>query len=358
MYEMDYTCTRGKQPGSRGWERAAGAEVEEPVMIAADPKTRQVMTVARQVADNDSSVILYGESGTGKDVMARYIYRNSARRDAPFLPINCAAIPSELMESEFFGYEKGSFTGASREGKAGLFEKADGGTLFLDEVGELPLAMQTKLLRVLENGEVRRVGGSRPLRTDVRILAATNRNLKQMVAEKSFREDLYYRLNVIPICIRPLRERPADIEALALHFLQRHAARVGRQSSLTPDAMDLLKRYQWPGNIRELKNIMERAVVMAQSPCIDSLFLEQIFNYEHLSAQPAAQPAAPAREWEREEDEWEEPDHTGSLRSAVASFEQDYIKKVLKRYKGNVSKAAACLQISRSGLYKKLEKSV
>ena len=333
MNEMDYTCTRGKQPGSRGWERAAGAEVEEPVMIAADPKTRQVMTVARQVADNDSSVILYGESGTGKDVMARYIYRNSARRDAPFLPINCAAIPSELMESEFFGYEKGSFTGADKNGKLGILEMGNGGTVFLDEIGDLPPLMQAKLLRFLDSGEVKRIGSTEIIYTDVRIIAATNRDLVKMVREGQFREDLYYRLNIIPVYIPPLRERPDDIEALAKYYLKEYNQKYGHDESFTEEQMNRLFEYSWPGNIRELRNEIERFVITEGKSNILMGGLSRISSGGVVKKT-----------------------HTDDLRSAKEKFEREYIKQVLKENGWRIQKAADSLGIHRSGLYTKMEK--
>ncbi len=233
-------------------------------IIARSPGMIRALEVAGKVAQHQSSVLLTGESGTGKELMARYIHRESDRADRPFVPVNCGAIPETLLESEFFGYVRGAFTGADRD-KAGLFEAAEAGTLFLDEVGELPASLQVKLLRVLQDGEVRRLGGTETTTVSVRILAATNRDLESAVHAGDFRQDLYYRLAVIPIHLPPLRERTEAIPDLTHHLLGRLRERLNlKVESVTPGAMKALLAYPWPGNIRELENVLEHAVVLAE----------------------------------------------------------------------------------------------
>lgn len=223
----------------------------------------EIISLSKRVAPLDTTVILLGETGVGKEVFAKYIYQNSSRNDKPFIKVNCGAIPANLVESELFGYEKGAFTGADRNGKMGLFEVADTGTIFLDEVGELPLDMQVKLLRVLQEQEFERIGGRKPVKADVWVLAATNRNLEEMVRQKAFREDLYYRLMIFPIHIPPLRERPADIIPLASLFLSQLNKKYNFKKYFSLISITMMKDYNWPGNIRELRNIVERAATSA-----------------------------------------------------------------------------------------------
>jgi Nif-specific regulatory protein len=237
-------------------------------MVGAAPAMRQVFTFIARAAPADSTVLIRGESGTGKELVARALHRNSPRAAKPFLAINCAALTETLLESELFGYEKGAFTGALNQ-RRGKFEEAEGGTLFLDEVGELAPALQAKLLRVLQEREFYRVGGSRTIRTDVRVLAATNRELEEAVRERTFRQDLYYRLNVVSVKIPPLRERREDITTLAEYFVQKHTQKVKRiVSGISVDAGACLTRYEWPGNVRELENAIERAVVLGSTELI------------------------------------------------------------------------------------------
>jgi len=231
-------------------------------LIARDPKTQRILELAAKVAPTDSTVLLSGESGTGKEVLARCIHQNSARAQRAFVAVNCAALAPTLVESELFGHEKGAFTGAAAQ-HAGRFERAHAGTLFLDEIGELDGSLQVKLLRVLQERTFERVGGTRQITVDVRVIAATNRDLKRLVAESRFRDDLYYRLNTFPIDIPPLRERPGDIPILAEMFLKRSATKLGKAlPALAPEALDLLKSYSWPGNVRELENMMERLAIL------------------------------------------------------------------------------------------------
>lgn len=230
---------------------------------------QQLITLAMSYARGESTILIRGETGTGKELFARALHAASSRKESPFITVNCAAIPDTLLESELFGYEGGAFTGASKGGKQGLFELANGGTIFLDEIGEISFHLQAKLLRVLQDRTIRRIGGSREIQVDVRILAATNRNLEEMIEKDRFRQDLYYRLNVIPLFIPPLRERRDDIPVLAHYFLQRFAAKLQKRVDAISDAaLEKLNRYNWPGNIRELENVIERSVNIVQGSVI------------------------------------------------------------------------------------------
>ena len=246
-----------------------GAEQARELLVAESRAMRNLMELAGRVAAHSTTVLLTGESGTGKEVLARAIHRLSPRRDAAFTAINCAAIPEQLLESELFGHLKGSFTGATSD-RAGLFECSHGGTLLLDEVGDMPLSLQAKLLRVLEDGEIRRLGAREGRAVDVRVLAATAKPLDQAVARGEFRADLYYRLNVVQLHLPPLRERPEDVAALITHFARESAQRLGRTVSLTPRALVLLAGHSWPGNVRELRNAVERAAVLSVDGRLDS----------------------------------------------------------------------------------------
>ena len=239
-------------------------------MIGASPSFRRMLTLVEQIADSSATILIQGESGTGKELVARTIHERSARRNGPFVAVNCAALPETLLESELFGYEKGAFTGAAGR-KEGRFELANGGTLFLDEVADLSLVTQPKILRVLQEGEFERLGGTRTLQVDVRIVAATNQDLAEMVKEKRFREDLYYRLNVITVRVPPLRERHEDIRVLAQHYLRVYAAKNGRKlEGFSNEALERLESYAWPGNVRELENLIERTVLLARKDRLDA----------------------------------------------------------------------------------------
>ncbi len=313
-------------------------------IVSSSPEMERLFKMLLNVARTDTTVTIYGESGTGKEVLANFVHQNSMRSNKPFIPINCAAIPAELMEAEFFGYEKGSFTGANREGKAGLFEMADHGTIFLDELGEMPLSLQSKLLRVLESGEVKRIGSSKTIKTDVRIIAATNRNLTKMVDEKTFREDLYYRLNVIPVNIPPLRERPEDIEALSEHFLNEFNRKYGRNVEISGDVLNKFKKYSWPGNIRELKNEIERYVVTEGQ--VSSVLNDNIrhsmtdvnikFTNSNISKNITVKNIP--------------------LKEVMDRYEIEYIRHVIDDCEGVMTEAAKRLGIHRSALYKKIDK--
>ncbi|GAB2182517.1 sigma-54 dependent transcriptional regulator [Denitratisoma sp. agr-D3] len=237
-------------------------------LVAEDPATRQVLLLAARVAKSEATVLLTGESGVGKEVFARYIHEQSARSNGPFVAINCAAIPDNLLEATLFGHEKGAFTGA-QSAQAGKFEQADGGTLLLDEISEMPLALQAKLLRVLQEREVERVGGRKPIPVDIRVLATSNRNMADEVKQGHFREDLFYRINVFPLQIPALRERPGDLVPLARHFLARQGAREGRRVRLSTEAAAIIAAYPWPGNVRELENTMQRALILAPGDTVE-----------------------------------------------------------------------------------------
>ncbi len=262
-------------------------ETEGRDMVAEDPASLELVRLATRVADSDATVLITGESGVGKEVLARFIHAHSSRADGPFVAINCAAIPENMLEATLFGYEKGAYTGAYKA-SPGKFEQAQGGTLLLDEISEMDLGLQAKLLRVLQEREVERLGGSKTIELDVRVLATSNRDMKQAVAEGRFREDLYYRLNVFPLHIRPLRERPADIVPIATRLLQKHGARAGRPGmQLAGEACERLRDYQWPGNIRELDNVMQRALILASGQTVEAGDL----HFEHDADAPAASPA-------------------------------------------------------------------
>ncbi len=258
--------------------------LDDERVIASDPVSRNLFALATRVAQTDTTVLLTGESGVGKEVVARYIHHHSARRNGPFVAINCAAIPDSLLEATLFGYEKGAFTGA-QQAQAGKFEQAQNGTLLLDEVTEMPLGLQAKLLRVLQEREVERVGGKKPVALNIRIIATSNRDMAAAVAKGVLREDVYYRLNVFPLLIPSLRQRPGDIISLARHFLAEHGGRSGRPGlQLSPAAEAVLSGHAWPGNVRELENVMQRAVIFAAGETVEAAAL-------HLNLSPLAAPA-------------------------------------------------------------------
>ena len=296
---------------------------------------------ATAVAATDATVLLRGESGTGKEVFARLIHQNSARKDKPFIAVNCAAIPESLIESELFGYEEGSFTGARRGGQLGKFQLAEGGTLFLDEIGDMPYPMQAKLLRVLQEGEIEKVGRQRSIKVDVRLVAGTNRPLEQMLEEGQFRQDLFYRLNVVPIVIPPLRERGRDVVLLAAHYLERYNKKYHKSVRLTEEGYRLLLRYSWPGNIRELQNILESCVVLCSRECI----------------LPEDLPSSIRQQERRRTLEAEVPDAAlpARLEEAVAQCEERVIRAALKSCQNNRQAAAERLGVSRRTFYRKVQ---
>jgi DNA-binding NtrC family response regulator len=315
-----------------------------PTIIGEDASLARVSMALKRAADTDTTVLLLGESGTGKELFARTLHALSPRAEGPFVAINCAAIPETLLETELFGHEKGAFTGASAR-KPGRFELAHRGTLFLDEIGDLPLSLQAKILRALETKRFERVGGTQPLQVDVRVVAATNRQLKAAVASRQFREDLYFRLSVFPIEIPPLRERSGDVEILALHFVDRYCRDLKKRSmAISPAAMDELRRYQWPGNVRELQNCIERAVILADGDTLHPRHLS-------LSFRDAVMFAAP--------DPWEAIDLSGSLadatRRVLADVERRKIASALAEAGGQKPRAADLLQVSYKTLVQKMK---
>ncbi|ANQ85877.1 sigma-54 dependent response regulator [Azoarcus olearius] len=281
--------------------RYAAVQPSAEDTIAEDPHTRNLLALAARVAETDATVLLTGESGTGKEVFARYIHHHSLRRKGPFVAINCAAIPENLLEATLFGYEKGAFTGA-QTAQPGKFEQAQDGTILLDEISEMPLGLQAKMLRVLQEREVERVGGKKPVSLDIRVLATSNRDMVKEVAAGRFREDLYYRLNVFPLAIPSLRERPGDILPLARHFLGRHGDRLKRHARFSPEAEFLLARYHWPGNVRELENTMHRALILTVGDTVSAETVRLCLPHwtGEAMASPIPQPAAtpvPAAAW-------------------------------------------------------------
>lgn len=305
-------------------------------LIVADPRMLALLEQVKRVASLDVTVLLLGETGVGKEKIAKYIYKNSARKHERFLTINCGAISPNLIESELFGYERGAFTGASREGKMGLFEVADKGTVFLDEIGELPLEMQVRLLRVLQEQTIQRVGGTRDISINVRVVAATNRNLEEMVREKTFREDLFYRLNVVPIRIPPLRERQADIPAFLQNFLAQFNQKYNTQKIFAQDAVRAMLAYEWPGNVRELKNVVERAVILSSGHMI---------RPEDLPFCPGWTPALFCPEQGERVD----------LKALTEQFEARFINAAYEKY-GGVRKAAASLSMDPATFLRKRRK--
>ena len=340
-------------PSRRGG-RAPGGSDRDPFrsIVGASQKMRRIFRLVSKVARTDSTVLLIGESGTGKELVARAIHLQSRRANGPFVPVNLGALPESLIESELFGAARGAFTGATTE-RAGLIEAAEGGTLFLDEIGDMPLPSQIKLLRTLESNEVRRLGETSARLVDVRVVAATHRDLQRLAAEGRFREDLYYRLNVVQIDLPPLRERREDIGLLASYFLDRLARREGRTLHFSPAAAALLERYDYPGNVRELENAVEHAYAIAEGDAILPRDLPAPIRVPRLlpgaadagagasRVGDAAPPPAPATEPAR--DAW-----------SLAEVEKEHIQRVLERHRGNATAAAKQLGISRTTLWRKL----
>ncbi|MFZ0135996.1 MAG: sigma-54 dependent transcriptional regulator [Candidatus Sulfotelmatobacter sp.] len=320
---------------NRSLREALGKRYAHPNVVARSVKMQEVLATVERVAPTNSTVLLGGESGVGKDLIARAIHEKSRRASGPFIKINSTAIPENLLESELFGYEKGAFTGANAS-KPGKFELADKGTLFLDEIGDVPPAIQVKLLRVLQEREFERLGGTRTVKVDVRLIAATNRDLREALEQGTFREDLYYRLNVVPIDIAPLRQRKEDIPDLVNLFISRFAGDSGKQvKSISPEAMQILVNYHWPGNVRELQNIIERACALAKGAVIEP---EDI----HLDVRPAK--AANGA--------------SGFLPEGMTleHWEDEMIREALRRANGNKSQAARLLGLSRNALRYRLSK--
>ena len=326
---------RNLREENRSLREALGKRYSHPNMVARSPKMQEVLATVERVAPTNATVLLGGESGVGKDLVARAIHEKSKRASGPFLKINSSAIPENLLESELFGFEKGAFTGAVAS-KPGKFELADKGTLFLDEIGDVPPATQVKLLRVLQEREFERLGGTKTVKVDVRLIAATNRDLRQALEQGTFREDLYYRLNVVPIDIAPLRERKEDIPDLVNLFVTRFAGESGKGiEGITPQAMQILVNYHWPGNVRELQNIVERACALSKGPQLEAGDI-------HIDQRPSkGGNGAP-----------------GFLPEGMTleQWEDEMVQEALKRANGNKSQAARLLGLSRNALRYRLSK--
>jgi len=311
-------------------------------IIGSSPLMREVYRTVESVAHSSATVLLQGESGTGKELVARAIHNRGSRADKPFVPVNCSAIPESLVEAELFGHKRGAFTGAV-DNRVGLFEAADGGTIMLDEIGDLPLQVQVKLLRVLQEGEVKRVGSSESIHVDVRVIAATNLNLQEAMQNRAFREDLYYRLSVITIPLPSLRERTEDIPLLAYHFLRKYAVRAGREiARISLEAMRALRSHSWPGNVRELENALERAVVMSRGDAIlpGDLPPSVVDTTVPIVSQNLLLDLP----------------FSSAKRKAVEQFEGSYVQSMLKRTGGNVSEAARQAGMDRSNFRRILRK--
>src|SRR5262245_36171078 len=326
--EEKQALVRGNTALEREVQRLAPAEG----FVGASPQIKEMLTLLARVAETDSTVLIRGESGVGKELVARAVHRQSKRSRQPFVVVDCASLHENLLQSELFGHEKGAYTGAVRL-KHGLFEVADRGTIFLDEIGEITPAIQVKLLRVLETGIFRRVGGTTDIQVDVRVLAATNRALETMMKEKSFREDLYYRLNVFSLSIPPLRERREDIPLLVQHFIRNSPIAPKRNVRVSTAAMDVLTRYLWPGNVRELENVIERALILCDAGVIEP---------EHLPLGVRLEPSFRSSDDDR-------------ALVTLAEVERRYVKRVLEECQGHRHKAAEILGISERNLYRKLK---
>ena len=318
-------------------------QVERPYgfddIIGGCPAMRKVFETIEQVAGSDVDVLVVGETGTGKELVARSIHRRSGRAAGPFVPVDCGAIPESLLESEFFGHEQGAFTGADSR-RIGLVEFADGGTFFLDELGELPPVLQAKLLRMLQERKIRRVGGREEIEVDVRIVAATGRNLEEMIRQNRFRQDLYYRINVVRIDLPPLRERGDDIGLLAEYMAHRYGREMGRPiTSITPEAYQVLAQYRWPGNVRELQNVIRRGLALAKGPMIG---LEDLPD-ELVAAAGEGRSSGDLGYFELRDQH-------------VARFEQQYLKELLARHQGDVRTAAIEAKLPRGTLYRLMKK--
>nr|WP_275299492.1 sigma 54-interacting transcriptional regulator [Clostridium sp. YIM B02506] len=302
-------------------------------MIAKDASMKRIIQLINSVAKTDATILITGETGVGKEVIATEIYKKSNRSNKAYIKINCAAIPESLLESEMFGYEKGAFTGAIKKEKLGYFELAQKGTLLLDEIGEMPMKLQSKLLRVLQEKEITRIGGTKPINLDVRIIAATNQNLEQQIKNGTFREDVYYRLNVIPIEIPPLRERKDDISILADTFLNKFNLKYNKNKKIEASVLEVLEEYNWPGNVRELENLLERLVIYGDDEIINKENINNILRKNEFSQYLV----------EREEI---------TLKEAVDLLEKDIIEKTLKKYRSS-RKAAKVLGVTQPTVLRK-----
>ncbi len=323
---------------------------KEPVMIGGSPKMIQLQEQISTIAPLNSWVLITGENGTGKELVAKAVHLGSRRREQPFVAVNCAAIPEELIESELFGHERGAFTGATQM-KRGKFDQANGGTLFLDEIGDMSLKTQAKVLRILQEQKFERVGGSQTIDVDVRVVAATNKNLLESIKQNQFREDLYYRLNVIPIVVPPLRQRSEDVAALLRHYFEMFAKEQGREAKrVSEDAIQLLRHYPWPGNVRELRNLVERLSIMVKTPVVGTEDLPA----ELLEAVANAPLNLSGASGEMDEEAFS-PALSAGLKEAKNQFEREFIIRKLKENDWNISRTAQMLGIERAHLHRKIK---
>jgi len=340
MEELEVAVERSLQVGrlqdeNEQLRRRVDASVKLGEIVGDSASMRRVLELIRRVADTDASVLITGESGTGKELVARSIHANSRRRRGPFVPVDCAALPETLLESELFGAERGSYTGAVST-RIGVFEAADGGTIFLDEISNLPLAMQVKLLRVLQEHSIRRLGGTTELKVDVRVLAASNQNLQALVHDEQFREDLYYRLNVVQVDVPPVRDRTGDVSLLAHHFVRELAAHHGSSvRGVSSAALMFLEGYAWPGNVREMRNVLERAMLLSES--------NQVMPADLPASIIDARTAAPAV-----------GEFNAAKRRVVKDFEMAYLTALLEEADGNISQAAVRAGLQRTALHRLL----
>jgi DNA-binding NtrC family response regulator len=312
-------------------------------LVGSGPPMKKLFAQIDRVAASETRVCILGETGTGKELVARAIHQKSPRRDAAFVTLNCAAVPAELIESELFGHEKGAFTGAAAR-HIGKFEQADGGTLFLDEIGDMPLAMQAKLLRVLEEGEVERVGGDKPIRVNVRVLVATHRNLEDLVKQNTFRRDLFHRIFVFPLPLPPLRERPDDFPALVAHFARQVAGQNNwKEKAFGSDAIAELRRYTWPGNVRELRNVVERLVLLSAEDAVTAADVCQALPASGADGAESGTPGSAP------------PAGTGTLAERTEAYEREVLLAEIKRHNFHMTNVAKALGLERSHLYKKCQ---
>ncbi len=308
-------------------------------LVGNSPAMQRLLQLIAVAGPTNSRVLISGENGTGKELVARAIHMQSSRRERPFVAVNCAAIPETLIESELFGHEKGAFTGATAQ-KRGQFEQADSGTLFLDEIGDMTLNTQSKVLRALQEQQFNRVGGNKMIKVDVRVIAASNKNLSKEIEKGTFRDDLFYRLNVLPIEVPPLRERREDIPLLVRHFVRTHAQEEGlKEKQISAEALEAMQGYDWPGNIRELRNLVERLLIMVPGPMIEA---PDVSVFLHAKPGIPSPVISPARQYD-------------SLRDARNAFEREYITRKLREHNWNVSRTADDLKIERSHLHRKIK---
>ena len=337
IIEKNELLTNELQHYKKVLKKIQGAHYSWDSIIGNSETIQQVKSLGKKASKTDSTVLITGRSGTGKELFAHAIHNSSLRQECPFIKVNCGAIPYNLIEAELFGYEEGAFTGSKKGGKPGKFELAHGGSIFLDEIGELPKNMQVKLLRVLQEKEIERLGGTRSIKVDVRIIAATNRNLQELVQENKFREDLYYRLHVMTLEVPSLKERLADLELLSNYLITKIARNLGKhKKTINKDTIKLLKEHHWPGNVRELENVLERAMNISEVERIEPLHLPTYLTENTIEA-------------------IDETINLPKMKEALARVESELIEKALERTRGNKVKAAEVLGISRSSLYDKME---